>query len=68
MVFLGHGITDIDVPSPIGIILNSEMWLNQFVGDNRNNRVEVHWYPTDHRGTVMRSTTDSTPFMRSLFV
>ncbi|WP_288801955.1 lipase family protein [uncultured Corynebacterium sp.] len=67
-VFLGHGITDIDVPSPIGIILNSEMWLNQFVGDNRNNRVEVHWYPTDHRGTVMRSTTDSTPFMRSLFV
>lgn len=67
-VFLGHGITDIDVPSPIGIILNSEMWLNQFVGDNRNNRVEVHWYPTDHRGTVMRSTADSTSFMRSLFV
>ena len=66
-VFLGHGLRDIDVPSPIGVILNSEMWLNQFVGDNRNNRVEVHWYPTDHSGTVMLSTADSTPFMHSLF-
>lgn len=68
-VFLGHGLKDMDVPSPIGIILNSDMWLNQFIGNanTRNNRVEVHWYPTDHSGTVMRSTVDSTPFLRGLF-
>lgn len=68
-VFLAHGMKDMDVPTPIGISLNSEMWINQFIDDNRarNNRVEVRWYPTDHSGTVMTSTRDSTPFLRSLF-
>ncbi|WP_312801438.1 alpha/beta hydrolase family protein [Corynebacterium variabile] len=40
-VFLGHGLTDIDVPSPIGVALNSEMWVRQFTGGNE--QVEVHW-------------------------
>lgn len=68
-VFLGHGLRDTDVPTPIGIILNSDMWINQFVGDaqQRNNRVVVRWYPTDHGGTVPASEADSTPFLRDLF-
>ena len=68
-VFVGHGLQDLDVPTPIGLLLNSDMWLQQFNWDarQRNSRVEVRWYPTDHGGTVMRSTADSTPFLRSLF-
>ncbi|HIW95882.1 MAG TPA: lipase family protein [Candidatus Corynebacterium gallistercoris] len=68
-VFLAHGMKDIDVPSPIGIMLNSSMWINQFIGaeGTRNNRVEVHWYPTDHGQTVPVSLADSTPFLRGLF-
>lgn len=68
-VFLGHGLMDMDVPTPIGIILNTDMWINQFVGDmrSRNQRVEVHWYPTDHGGTVPASQVHSTPFLADLF-
>ena len=68
-VFLGHGLKDMDVPTPIGIILNTDMWINQFVGDmrSRNQRVEVHWYPTDHGGTVPASQVHSTPFLANLF-
>lgn len=68
-VFLGHGLKDMDVPSPIGVILNSDMWIHQFIGDakSRNVRVDVHWYPTDHSGTVLTSTKDSTPFLREIF-
>lgn len=64
-VFLGHGYTDIDVPSPIGLALNSEMWVRQFTGDN--DQVEVHWYPQDHGGTVWASTEHSEPFLRRIF-
>lgn len=68
-VFLGHGIRDIDVPSPIGLALGSEMWLRQFApeGGGRNANVVVRWYPTDHSGTVNLSTADSAPFLRGLF-
>ncbi len=68
-VFLGHGLMDMDVPTPIGIILNTDMWINQFIGDmrSRNQRVEVHWYPTDHGGTVPASQVHSTPFLADLF-
>ena len=68
-VFLGHGLMDMDVPTPIGIILNTDMWINQFIGDmrSRNQRVEVHWYPTDHGGTVPASQVHSTPFLANLF-
>ena len=68
-VFLGHGLKDMDVPTPIGIILNTDMWINQFIGDmrSRNQRVEVHWYPTDHGGTVPASQVHSTPFLANLF-
>ena len=62
-VFLGHGLTDIDMPSPIGIALNSEMWVNQFAGSNE--QVEVHWYPTDHSGAMVVSVPDFTPFLQS---
>ncbi|MBG6121791.1 alpha/beta hydrolase family protein [Corynebacterium aquatimens] len=62
-VFLGHGMTDVDVPGPIGVVLNSDMWLRQFVGSPRNNFVEVRWYPTDHDGTVNASTQHSVPFL-----
>lgn len=68
-VFLGHGLLDKDVPTPIGIFLNSDMWIHQFIGEmqKRNKRVEVHWYPTDHGGTVPASQRDSTPFLANLF-
>lgn len=64
-VFLGHGYTDLDVPSPIGLTMNSEVWINQFAGSNE--QVEVHWYPQDHSGTVWASTADSEPFLRRIF-
>ena len=60
-VFLGHGLLDIDVPSPVGIALNSELWLRQFTGANE--QVEVHWYPTDHGGVMSQSFGDATAFM-----
>ncbi len=68
-VFLGHGLKDMDVPTPIGMSLNSEMWLRQFLDadGSRNARVDVHWYPTDHSGTVAQSQADSTPFLKSIF-
>lgn len=62
-VFLGHGLHDIDVPSPIGVMLGAEMWLRQF---DSNAQVVVRFYPTDHSGTVNASTVDSVPFLRSL--
>lgn len=64
-VFVGHGYFDVDVPSPIGLALNSEMWLNQFAGSN--DRVEVHWYPEDHSGAMVASVDDATAFLSSLF-
>lgn len=68
-VFLGHGLLDQDVPSPIGIALNSEIWARQLLSDTRdgNAEVEVHWYPTDHSGAVMDSVPDSTPFLEKVF-
>ena len=65
-VFVGHGLKDKDVPTPVGIILNSEMWLNQFMNSPRNKQVEVHWYPNDHSGTVYASMKDSTPFLAGI--
>lgn len=66
-VFLGHGLRDQDVPTPIGLLLNSNMWLRQFIGAERNQRVVVKWYPADHSGTVNMSTADSVPFLREIF-
>ncbi|WP_417288372.1 hypothetical protein [Corynebacterium variabile] len=63
-MFLGHGLTDIDVPSPIGVALNSEMWVRQFTGGNE--QVEVHRYPTDHSGAMLASVADSTPFLQRI--
>ena len=66
-VFLGHGLADRDVPTPIGVLLNSDMWIRQFVGAERNQQVVVKWYPADHSGTVNLSTADSAPFLRTIF-
>lgn len=68
-VFLGHGLKDSDVPTPVGIILNSEKWIRRSVGnaEARNVRVDVHWYPEDHSGTVIKSMADSTPFLKEIF-
>ncbi|MCZ9294318.1 alpha/beta hydrolase family protein [Corynebacterium meitnerae] len=65
-VFLGHGLQDQDVPTPIGLILNSEMWLRQFIGSPQNQKVVVRWYPADHGGTVNMSTVDTVPFLREI--
>nr|WP_235700691.1 hypothetical protein [Corynebacterium auriscanis] len=65
-VIVGHGLKDKDVPTPIGLVLNSEMWLNQFTASPRNKRVVVRWYPTDHGGTVYASMKDSTPFLKRI--
>jgi hypothetical protein len=64
-VFVGHGMRDLDVPTPIGVMLNSQMWINQFAGSNE--QVDVHWYDEDHSGAMVASMADSTPFLRSLF-
>lgn len=60
-VFLGHGLLDTDVPSPIGMMVNSQLWVNQFAGSNE--QVEVHWYPTDHSGVMSQSFGDAAAFM-----
>lgn len=65
-VFIAHGLKDVDAPAPIGVALNSEMWIRQFVGAPQNNRVEVRWYPTDHDGTVNASTQHSVPFLEAI--
>lgn len=65
-VFVGHGLKDKDVPTPIGLALNSEMWLNQFVASPRNKRVVVRWYAADHGETVYASMKDSTPFLAGI--
>ena len=67
-VFLAHGLRDMDVPTPVGLVLNSEMWLKQFTGDaSANAQVNVRWYNADHSGAMVASMKDSTPFLESLF-
>ena len=67
-VFLAHGLRDMDVPTPVGLVLNSEMWLKQFTGDaSANAQVNVRWYDADHSGAMVASMKDSTPFLESLF-
>ncbi|MGO1948668.1 MAG: alpha/beta hydrolase family protein [Mycobacteriaceae bacterium] len=63
-VFLGHGLLDLDVPGPIGMVLNSEMWIRQFTGSNE--QVEVHWYPENHGDTLWAALKHSEPFLRRI--
>lgn len=65
-VFIAHGLKDVDMPAPIGMALNSDMWLRQFIGAEKNSKVEVRWYPTDHDGTVNASTQHSVPFLQQI--
>lgn len=64
-VFFGHGIIDLDVPSPLGASVNSQAWLNQFTGSN--DQVEVHWYPTSHNETPVATADDIQHFLDGIF-
>ncbi|GAB3079338.1 lipase family protein [Corynebacterium aquatimens] len=66
-VFVGHGLKDMDVPSPIGMLLNTEMWFNQFFGMPRNTRVDVKWYLSDHGTTPNVAFPDSSAFLAEIF-
>ncbi|MEH3153862.1 MAG: alpha/beta hydrolase [Gordonia paraffinivorans] len=55
-VFLGQGLTDIDVPAPFALSLAAQLTANR-------QPFELHVYPTDHSGTVYASQRDSTPFV-----
>ena len=55
-IFLGQGLTDIDVPAPFALSLAAQLAQNR-------QPFELHVYPTDHSGTVYASQRDSTPFV-----
>lgn len=55
-IFLGQGLTDVDVPAPSALSLAAQLTANR-------QPVELHVYPTDHSGTVYASVKDSTPFL-----
>ena len=55
-IFLGQGLTDIDVPAPFALSLAAQFTANR-------QPFELHVYPTDHSGTVYASQRDSTPFV-----
>lgn len=55
-IFLGQGLTDIDVPAPFALSLAVQLTQNR-------QPFELHVYPTDHSGTVYASQRDSTPFV-----
>jgi pimeloyl-ACP methyl ester carboxylesterase len=55
-IFLGQGLTDIDVPAPFALSLAAQLSQNR-------QPFELHVYPTDHSGTVYASQRDSTPFV-----
>lgn len=55
-IFLGQGLTDIDVPAPFALSLAAQLTQNR-------QPFELHVYPTDHSGTVYASQRDSTPFV-----
>ncbi|WP_132992785.1 lipase family protein [Gordonia zhaorongruii] len=55
-IFMGQGVTDIDVPMPSALSLYAQM-------KAAGQPVQLHMYPTDHSGTVLASMKDSTPFL-----
>lgn len=59
-VFIGQGLTDVDVPAPAALSLVAQMKLN-------GQDVRLHTYPTDHSGALLQSQADSIPFVKQLF-
>ncbi|NNH74808.1 lipase [Nocardia uniformis] len=59
-VFLGHGLQDTDVLTPLTLTFAAKM---QATGQP----VTLRTYPTDHSGAVNASLVDSVPFVRDLF-
>ncbi|WP_206510154.1 lipase [Rhodococcus sp. BGS-1C] len=59
-VFIGQGLTDVDVPAPSALSLVAQMKLN-------GQDVTLHTYPTDHSGALLQSQADSIPFVQRLF-
>nr|WP_245537785.1 lipase family protein [Tsukamurella paurometabola] len=55
-IFLGHGLTDIDVPVASGLSLAAALRLHR-------QPVSVHLYPTDHFGTVYAAADDAADFV-----
>jgi hypothetical protein len=58
--FMGHGLTDLDVP--IALTLPYAVAL-----ETNGEPVTFKTYPADHSGTLIRSQTDTIPFVRRLF-
>jgi hypothetical protein len=58
-IFLGQGLLDRDVPAPSALTLAAALAAN-------GEPVTLKVYPTDHSGTVMTSTGDSTPWLAQL--
>lgn len=55
-IFLGHGLTDIDVPIASGLSLAATLRLHR-------QPVTVRIYPTDHFGTVYAAADDAAEFL-----
>lgn len=58
-IFLGQGLTDIDVPAPSALSLAAALTAN-------HQPLQLHLYPTDHSGTVYAATNDATAFLQSV--
>ncbi|MDV7354907.1 lipase family protein [Rhodococcus oxybenzonivorans] len=59
-LFIGQGLTDIDVPAPSAFSLVAALTAN-------GEPVTFKTYPTDHSGTLIESQADTIPFVRELF-
>lgn len=59
-LFIGQGLTDIDVPAPSAFSLVAALTAN-------GEPVTFKTYPTDHSGTLVDSQADTIPFVRGLF-
>ncbi|MCC3313731.1 lipase family protein [Nocardia africana] len=59
-LFIGQGLTDVDVPAPGALALAAAMKANQ-------QPVTLKIYPTDHSGTLVQSQADVEPFVDELF-
>ncbi|MFI6867949.1 lipase family protein [Nocardia sp. NPDC050406] len=59
-VFLGQGLTDTDVLTPLTLAFAAKLTAN-------GQPVTLKTYPTDHSATVNASLVDSVPFVRGLF-
>lgn len=58
--FMGHGLTDVDVPIAITLPYVAELEAN-------GEPLTFKTYPTDHSGALLMSQDDTIPFVRRLF-